>query len=66
MPSRDTPYLHAKVPWVPLVGLWGTISYSPLLVRRQFGSEQTIPLTSGLNKLDFQHDNSEQYKEAIE
>ncbi|XVE92534.1 hypothetical protein REPUB_Repub01dG0105800 [Reevesia pubescens] len=24
--------------WVPLIGLWGAVSYAPLLVYRQFGS----------------------------
>ena len=25
--------------WVPLIGLWGIVSYSPLLVLRQYGFE---------------------------
>ncbi|XWS30667.1 hypothetical protein CRYUN_Cryun23aG0005500 [Craigia yunnanensis] len=28
--------------WVPLIGLWGVINYTPLLVLRQYGSEQFI------------------------
>ena len=38
--------------WVPLLGLWGVISYAPLLVCRQYASEQFIPATHGLNLLD--------------
>ncbi|XWS30005.1 hypothetical protein CRYUN_Cryun24cG0080900 [Craigia yunnanensis] len=37
--------------WIPLLGLWGVVSYTSLLVLRQFGSEQFIPTTHGLNEL---------------
>ncbi|XVF37256.1 hypothetical protein REPUB_Repub19eG0130800 [Reevesia pubescens] len=40
------------------LGLWGVVSYTPLLVRRQFGSQQFISITRGL--WDFEFD----YKEA--
>ena len=39
--------------WVPLLGLWGVINYAPLLVCRQYVSEQFIPATYGLNQLQF-------------
>ena len=39
--------------WVPLLGLWGVISYAPLLVCRQYASEQFILATYGLNQLEF-------------
>ena len=39
--------------WVPLLGLWGVISYVPLLVCRQYVSEQFTPATYGLNQMEF-------------
>ena len=39
--------------WVPLLGLWGVVSYAPLLVCRQYVSEQFIPATHGLDQLEF-------------
>ena len=39
--------------WVLLLGLWGVISYVPLLVCRQYASEQFIPATHGLDQLEF-------------
>ena len=39
--------------WVPLLGLWGVVSYAPLLVCRQYASEQFIPVTHGFNQLEF-------------
>ena len=41
--------------WVPLLGVWGAISYAPLLVRRQYLSTQFIPATHGLNLLEFDY-----------
>ena len=41
--------------WVPLLGMWGAISYAPLLVRRQYLSTQFIPATHGLNLLEFDY-----------
>ena len=35
--------------WVPLLGLWGVISYAPLFVCKQYASEQFIPATHRLN-----------------
>ena len=45
--------------WVPLLGLWGVISYAPLLVYRQYASEQFIPTTHGLNQLEFAYGDPE-------
>ena len=39
--------------WVPLLGLWGVVSYAPLLVCRQYESEQFILATHGFNQLKF-------------
>ena len=39
--------------WVPLLGLWGVVSYTPILVYRQYASEQFIPATYGLSQLEF-------------
>ena len=39
--------------WVPFLGLWGVVSYTPLLVCRQYASEQFISATHGLNQLEF-------------
>ena len=41
--------------WVPLLGLWGIISYTPLLVLRKFGSEQFILAIHGLNHMEFDY-----------
>ena len=39
--------------WVPLLGLWGVVNYAPLLMCRQYASEQFVPATHGLNQLEF-------------
>ena len=39
--------------WVLLLGLCGVVNYAPLLVCRQYVSEQFIPATHGLNQLEF-------------
>ena len=39
--------------WVPLLSLWGVVSYAPLLVCGQYASKQFIPTTYGLNQLEF-------------
>ena len=41
--------------WVLLMGLWGIVSYTPLFVLRQYGSEQFIPATHGLNHIEFDY-----------
>ena len=44
--------------WVPLPGPWGAISYAPLLVLRQLAAKQFVPVTNGLNQLDFSYEES--------
>ena len=39
--------------WVPLLGLWGVVSYAPILVCRQYAAGQFIPAIHGLNQLEF-------------
>ena len=41
--------------WVPLLELWDVVSYTPLLVLRQFGSKQFILATYGLNHVEFDY-----------
>ena len=42
--------------WVLLLGLWGVVSYAPLLVCRQYASEQFTSATHGLNQLEFAYE----------
>ena len=44
--------------WVPVLGLWAVVSYAPLLVCKQYASEQFIPTTHGLNQLEFAYGDS--------
>ncbi|MBA0868758.1 hypothetical protein Goshw_018477, partial [Gossypium schwendimanii] len=37
--------------WVPLIGLWRAISYSSLMVLSQYGYDQCVPTTAGLNRV---------------
>ena len=41
--------------WVPLIGLWGVISYTSLLVLRQYRSKQFILATHELNNVEFDY-----------
>ncbi|MBA0701160.1 hypothetical protein Goari_027245 [Gossypium aridum] len=34
--------------WVPLLGVWGAVGYTPLLVLKQYRSRQFVPITQGL------------------
>ena len=45
--------------WVPLLSLWGVVSYAPLLVCRQYASEQFILATHGLDQLEFAYGDPE-------
>ena len=38
--------------WVPLIGPWGMISYTPLIALGQFSAKQFIPVTIGLDLLE--------------
>ncbi|XVF28705.1 hypothetical protein REPUB_Repub15cG0053000 [Reevesia pubescens] len=48
-------YRCGKNLWVPLPELWGVVSYAPLLVRRQFGSQKFIPITCRLRAFEFDY-----------
>ncbi|XP_022716541.1 uncharacterized protein LOC111275424 [Durio zibethinus] len=41
--------------WVPLLGIWGAVSYAPLMVQRQYDSRQFIPMTHRLGSLEFEY-----------
>ncbi|MBA0880552.1 hypothetical protein Goshw_022398 [Gossypium schwendimanii] len=36
---------------VPLIGAWGAISYSSLMVLSQYGYDQCVPATTSLNNV---------------
>ncbi|KAG8502220.1 hypothetical protein CXB51_001980 [Gossypium anomalum] len=46
-------YQCGSFDWVPLLGIWGTTGYAPLLVLRQYRSRQFIPMTHGLAQSEF-------------
>ncbi|XP_016742974.1 uncharacterized protein [Gossypium hirsutum] len=50
--------------WVPLLGIWGAISYAPLLVLRQHGLRQFIPATYGLVQSEFMYRGAD-YKRKV-
>ena len=56
--KRSTLYGCGDKLWIPLIGLWGVVRYTPLLVLRQYGSEQFIPATFRLNHLEFDYGGS--------
>ena len=56
MPRESMLYGCGDNLWVPLLEVWGAISYAPLLVRRQYLSTQFIPTTHGLNLLEFDYE----------
>ncbi|MBA0711151.1 hypothetical protein Golax_010367 [Gossypium laxum] len=37
--------------YVPLIGAWGAISYSSLMVLSQYGYDQCVPATTSLNSV---------------
>ena len=39
--------------WVPLLGLWGVVSYAPLLMCRQYALKQFTPTIHEFNQLEF-------------
>ncbi|MFQ6657811.1 hypothetical protein Gotur_027330 [Gossypium turneri] len=41
--------------WVPLLEIWGAVSYAPLLVLRQYRSRQFVPTTQGLAECEFSY-----------
>ncbi|MBA0634016.1 hypothetical protein Godav_024669 [Gossypium davidsonii] len=50
--------------WVPLLGIWGAIRYTPLLVLRQYRSRQFIPVMHGLAQCEFSY-MDDNYKRKI-
>ncbi|MFQ6659913.1 hypothetical protein Gotur_028621 [Gossypium turneri] len=50
--------------WVSLLGIWGAVEYSPLLLLRQYGSRQFVPATHGLAQCEFSYCGSN-YKKKI-
>ncbi|KAG8474232.1 hypothetical protein CXB51_034086 [Gossypium anomalum] len=53
-PRRDD-ITEESFDWVPLPGIWGVVSYTHLLVVRQYKVEQFIPATQGLAQSDFSY-----------
>ncbi|MBA0662446.1 hypothetical protein Goklo_006566 [Gossypium klotzschianum] len=38
--------------WVPLIGIWGAINYSSLMVLSQYEYDQYVHVTTGLNRVE--------------
>ncbi|EOY31576.1 Uncharacterized protein TCM_038504 [Theobroma cacao] len=66
MPRMQVMYKCGDKPWVPLMGPWGAISYAPIMVRRQFGFEQFVPMTHQLDQLEFTYGEPETLKRIEE
>ena len=64
MEHKGVPYISEQIPWIPLIGVWEVTSYSPLLVRRQYGSQQFIPLTKGMDSLNLKSKSKEDFHEV--
>ena len=63
MPHVPMLYRYGDKLWVPLPGLWGAISYAPLMVARQFIGKQFIPITGGLEQFEFSYENAMSVKD---
>ncbi|MFQ6656694.1 hypothetical protein Gotur_026690 [Gossypium turneri] len=48
-------YKYGDFDWVPVLGIWGAVSYAPLLVLRQYRSRQFVPVTQGLAECEFSY-----------
>ncbi|KAK5795268.1 uncharacterized protein LOC128282172 [Gossypium arboreum] len=46
-------YRCGNFDWVPLLGIWGAIGYTPLLALRQYKSRQFVPATYRLAQSEF-------------
>ncbi|MFQ6659082.1 hypothetical protein Gotur_028107 [Gossypium turneri] len=57
-------YRCGSFDWVLLLRIWGAVGYAPLLVLRQYGSRQFIPVTHGLAQCEFSYCGSN-YKKKI-
>ncbi|XP_057961015.1 uncharacterized protein LOC131153018 [Malania oleifera] len=49
-------YRCGNFSWVPLLGPWGGIAYAPLMVRRQVGASQFVPMIHELADSDFAYE----------
>ncbi|KAL1119012.1 hypothetical protein V6Z11_D01G074800 [Gossypium hirsutum] len=58
-------YRGGSFDWVPLLGIWGAIGYTPLLVLRQYRSRQFIPATQGIADCEFSY-KDDGYKKKIQ
>ncbi|KAH1098826.1 hypothetical protein J1N35_015747 [Gossypium stocksii] len=50
--------------WVPLLGIWGAVGYTHLLVLRQYRSRQFISATHGLAQCEFSY-KGDRYKKLV-
>ncbi|KAG8492827.1 hypothetical protein CXB51_010144 [Gossypium anomalum] len=57
-------YRCGSFDWVPLLGIWGAIGYTPLLVLRQFGLRQFMLATYGLTQSEFAYRGAD-YKKRV-
>ncbi|KAL1161454.1 hypothetical protein V6Z11_A07G135400 [Gossypium hirsutum] len=57
-------YRCGSFDWVPLLGIWGAIGYTPLLVLRQHGLRQFVPATHGLAQSEFVYKGAD-YKRRV-
>ncbi|XP_057969537.1 uncharacterized protein LOC131158688 [Malania oleifera] len=60
------PLLCGNLPWVPLLGPWGGIAYAPLMLRRQIGATQFIPMTHGLANSRFSNETGDDQRQVRE
>ncbi|XP_057981321.1 uncharacterized protein LOC131166767 [Malania oleifera] len=59
-------YRCGNLPWVPLLGPWGGISYAPLMFRRQVGAIQLVPMTHGLADARFTYEDNDSKRKMRE
>ncbi|XP_016706881.1 uncharacterized protein [Gossypium hirsutum] len=57
-------YRCGNFDWVPLLGIWGAVGYAPLMVLKQYGSRQFVPVTQGLAQCEFSY-KDDGYKKKI-
>ncbi|MFQ6657643.1 hypothetical protein Gotur_027233 [Gossypium turneri] len=60
----DVLYRCRDFDWVPLLGIWGAVGYTPLLVLRQYRSKQFVPTTQGLAECEFSY-KDDGYKKKV-
>ncbi|PPS03279.1 hypothetical protein GOBAR_AA17386 [Gossypium barbadense] len=52
--------------WVPLIAIWGAISYTSLMVLSQYGYDQYVPATTSLNRVETSDQDSGFWKKLEE